>query len=67
MGWEVIAGIAGKILVAQLPSVIDLVRRGVAGEDISHDHMLEVLDNESKTAILDEIWTERRKAEGLPV
>ena len=62
-----IAGFVMEIVGAFLPIIGDLVKRGLDGEDITHDDLWLALPHDLRSATLAKIQEERRKALGLPV
>ena len=61
-----IAKLIGEIIVEFVPAIAQLVTKGLAGQDISHEDVLKALPKKNQTAALDKIKTAARKAAGLP-
>lgn len=61
-----IAGIVFDVIGAIKDDVVDMVKRGIAGEDISHHWVMEKIPSDLRTVISDKIKTAQREAAGLP-
>lgn len=67
MNGAAIAGLVVEIIGGLMPIIHDLVTRGLAGEDITHDDLWQRLPHETRTAIAAKIMQAQREALGLPV
>jgi len=62
-----VAEIVFDVIGAIKGDVVDMVKKGMAGEDISHHWVMEKIPAELQTVVQDKIKTAQRKAAGLPV
>ena len=61
-----IAEIVFDVIGAIKGDVVDMVEKGMRGEDISHHWVMEKIPAELQTVLQDKIKTAQRKAAGLP-
>jgi hypothetical protein len=59
-------GLVFTIVKELTPIVVDLIQRGMSGEDITHDELFKRLPGELQTTIQAEMREAARKAAGLP-
>jgi hypothetical protein len=54
-----------NITKALVPVVVELIQRGVSGEDITHDELFKRLPNELQVTVQAKIREEARRAAGM--
>lgn len=62
-----IIAIIADIVAGLIPVVAELVTKGIAGHDITHDELWARLPHDSRVTAHAKILFEQRKALGLPV
>jgi hypothetical protein len=67
MGAAAIVKLVMDIITGLIPAVTDIVQRGIAGEDVSHEWVMDHIPDDLRTKILDEVKTAARRDAGLPV
>lgn len=58
--------IIAEVVKWVVKEAVEMVQKGIKGEDVSHHWLMEKMPGELKTVIQDKIKTEQRKAQGLP-
>jgi len=61
-----VAEIVFDVIGAIKGDVVDMVEKGMSGEDITHHWVMEKIPKDLQTVLLDKIKTAQRKAAGLP-